>query len=769
MTSKPFFTALHTRNPASSSPGADSTLFCIGPVLLALTVGLQFMFWAWAKWDRQEPSQATTDQLTLLGKTLYRPDYDMPIYLGGLLLCLLMAQGLGAIWSRRLDPASSTDDLRSLRLLALMHLPVAVCVALVRLLDVSAPPLSLIAASAGLMFCAAALWTSWRPALSPVVWQRARTVARLAFRRRLRVPARPSSSLDAGLGLMQTPNSVRRCAESAFVIAAVFLIVYIPQPERLVALAYSSDHFHHLDFYAMAPALAFRHGLALGTDFYSQYGVGWPMILAFLSNFTALSYKLLFAMIVTWGCLYFGILYVFLRQLLDSWAWAMTGLLIALLLQLLSGAWGQPKWLWPSSTVARYSMDVLVFSACLLHARSGRPWLGLPAGIFAAIAVLLGTETGVYLLVCLALYPLAVLRMPSEAASPRSVGGFVALALLGFSTVLICGLTIASRGTLLRPEFWLGWTESLRIYNHGFSHLPVAGAIAKDWKVALLLVLMLTFYLFAVSRACQEFACRRLSPGHLIVGLIGAYGLAILLLFIGRSHPYNLLHTSIPFCIVLTSLAVESYDGVWPSTTGAKPPDQQALWCATRSIVPVGFAFAALLGIYLHPAFENYPNVRWWLHQKLTARTSLAATDLFASRRDGPLANDLREDVLSFRAVTSTMRELSDSGRKSVAMIDGADTAYLVEADLRPHFRYSPVIASLAFNFQVELLANQISDQPPDYLLLPLEAPMMIYGVRAEDTHQRLLAVVQTHFTFDRQVATMAVYRRGTRVTANGQ
>ena len=575
--------------------------------------------------------------------------------------------------------------------------------------------------------------------------------------------------MATGMRVMRVLQSPPRCAEAAFVIAAVLSIVYIPQPERLVALAYLSDHFHHLDFYAMAPALAFRHGLALGTDFYSQYGVGWPMILAFLSNFTALSYTLLFAMIVIWGCLYFGILYAFLRQLLGSWAWAMTGLLIALLLQLLSGAWGQPKWLWPSSTVARYSMDVLVFSACLLHARSGRPWLGLLAGIFAAIAVLLGTETGVYLLVCLVLYPLAVLRMPSEAASPRSVGRFVALALLGFFSVLICGLAIASRGTLLRTEFWLGWTESLRIYNHGFSHLPVAGAIAKDWKVALLLILMLTSYLFAVSRACHEFACRRLSPGHLTVGLIGVYGLAILLLFIGRSHPYNLLHTSIPFCIVLTSFAAETYEAVWPGATGAKSPELQALWGATRSIVPVGLAFAALLGIYLHPAFASYPNVGWWFHQQLGARASPDANYLFASRRDGPLANNLRKDVSNFQAITSTMRELSDSGRKSVAMIDGADTAYLLEADLRPHFRYSPVIANLAFNHQVDLLAKQIGDHPPDYLLLPLEAPMMIYGVRAEDSHQRLLDVVQTHFIFDRQVATMAVYRRGTQVTTSRQ
>jgi len=76
-------------------------------------------------------------------------------------------------------------------------------------------------------------------------------------------------------------------------LALIILIVYVPDPSRIVAMAYALDHFHHLDFYAMAPALAFRHGVALGTDFYSQYGVAWPVLLGALSRvFAPLTYSL---------------------------------------------------------------------------------------------------------------------------------------------------------------------------------------------------------------------------------------------------------------------------------------------------------------------------------------------------------------------------------------------------------------------------------------------------------------------------------------------
>lgn len=716
---------------AKAAPTGSLPFLRIGPVLLALVTGLQFTFWAWQRWPHRTPNSAELDRLTLLGQAGYSPDCDMFLYLGGLCLSLIMALALDLLWRRQILAVRSENQRERVQQALLMHFPMAAFLAFLPLLYLPIKGLSLISGFLGLLFGGAALWAGSRSTLAMPRW-------------------------------LQWPRGGRRCVEAAFVVALVILIVYIPHTTELSSKEYMIDHYHHLDFYAMGPALAYRHGKALGTDSYSQYGVGWPVVLAFLSKVgLPLSYKLLLHVCVVWGCIYYLALYAFLRLLLRSGCWATVGLLLALILGLFSGTEGPPKWLWPSSTVMRYSMDVFLFLFCLLYARSGKAWLGLPAGLFAALAVLFGTDTGLYLLVCLGGYLLAVPRLQIENGSPRPVRRFAGWTMLGLAITLLGGLAIASRGTLLRPEFWMGWTESLRLFNDGFGHMPILGAVQGDRTSFVLLMVMLLAYLFAVGRMLQEFGCRRLTPEHLLVGLMGAYGFAVLLWFIGRSHPYNLHHATIPFCIVLTSFVVEICNAVRRRTTVFRPSGEGVLAKAIWEIVPLACAYGLLVGICVHPTFQSYPNVlRWLVEDRMKHGGVPDENYLFSSRRDGALPDEFREDIVRFKTVTAMMRTLSDGGRKSVALIDSWDTPYLVEADLRPHFRYSPVVASLLFQNQLEFLERQIVDDPPDYLLLPTTG----WDVRVEAIHQSILSTVQRHFTVDRNVGNMVVYRRNDRM-----
>jgi hypothetical protein len=536
-------------------------------------------------------------------------------------------------------------------------------------------------------------------------------------------------------------------------LALIILIVYVPDPSQIVAMAYALDHFHHIDFYAMAPALAFRHGVALGTDFYSQYGVGWPMLLGALSRvFAPLSYTLWVSICVVWGCIYYAMLHTFLRLTVRSAAWATAGLLLAILLQLISGTEGLPKWLWPSSTMMRYAMDVFLFTGCLIHARSGKASLGLPIGSVAAVAVLLGVDTGLYLLLCLGLYLVAATRLQQR---PRHLGRFAALASVSFVCVFLAAMAIASRGTLLRPEFWSGWSESLRVYAQGFGHLPIADTLRESRIASVLLILMLTTYLSAVYRMLQQGARRRLTPEHMVIGLVAVNGLATLLLFIGRSHPYNLMHVSIPFCIVLTSFAAELTDQA-KASAGSGP-------AATRVVLgalPLACVLGALTAIIIHPGFRSYPNLLAQGQHRLQGRQAADPDQVFASRRDGPPTKADRVEMASIRRVAAVLRELSDGGRNSVGIIDGVDTSYLVEADLQPRFRYSPVLASLAYKTQLESIIQQLVHDPPAYLLLPAGAPITPSGLPTTDTYDSIVKVVERLYIKERLVADKVVYRR---------
>ena len=717
-----------------------------GPVLVALLIGLKLTFSSWLMWGQRAPESLRTWPAHSDGSSLVSPDRDMPVYVAGLLLSLTLAIRVGTLWNRCLARSRSDAQWRWLRLLSYSHVPVAATLALS-----PSRSFNLAAACAALLFVAAALWTASRPAVWPLRRLRAR-------------PPRPSAFRTAAPPTQQSQPSARMRSVlwQVIALALIIAIVYVPYPSQIVAMAYRLDHFYHIDFYAMAPALAFRHGVALGTDFYSQYGVGWPVLLGALSRvFAPLSYALWVSICVVWGCIYYAMLHTFLRLVVRSAAWATAGLLLAILLQLVSGTDGLPKWLWPSSTVMRYAMDVFLFTGCLIHARSGKAWLGLPIGIVAAVAVLLGIDTGLYLLLCLGLYLFAATRLQQR---PRHLGRFAALASASFVCVFLAVMALASRGTLLRPEFWSGWSESLRVYGQGISHLPIADTLREGRIAGVLLIVMLTTYLSAVYRMLQQGARRRLTPEHLVIGLVAVNGLATLLLFIGRSHPYNLTHVSIPFCIVLTSFAAELTDQAKAGAESGRP--------ATRIVLgalPLACVLGALAAIIIHPGLRIYPSLIAQAQHRLQGRQAAHLDQVFAVtsravRRPTAIASKWRASEGSVRFCVSCPTGATTASASLTASIRPISSKPICD----PHFRYSPVLTNLMYKAHLETIIQQLIDDPPDYLLLPAAAPITPTGQPTTDTFESIVKVVERLYVSERRVADKVVYRRNAASPAEG-
>ena len=51
----------------------------------------------------------------------------------------------------------------------------------------------------------------------------------------------------------------------------------------------------------------------------------------------------------------------------------------------------------------------------------------------------------------------------------------------------------------------------------------------------------------------------------MLLATVAAYGLALLLLFVNRSHPFNLCHPMVPFAVVLTALVFNGMFGADPN------------------------------------------------------------------------------------------------------------------------------------------------------------------------------------------------------------
>jgi len=510
----------------------------------------------------------------------------------------------------------------------------------------------------------------------------------------------------------------------------------------------------------MFPALAYRNGGALITEHYVQYGAGWPLLLAGLSHFTPLGYGLAIRVAVIWGCVYYGILFCFLQSLLRRTSWAFAGLALALSLQCFGGMVGSHKWALPSGTVLRYSVDMLFFMTCLAHARSGRVWLGLPIGALAGGVLLFGIDTGLYLTVCFLFYLVSVTRLQSNAAGTQRVRAAF-LALPAYFAVALTGLCIASRGNLFHARFWSQWLEAVVEYGGGISDLPIADAI-DNWRCYLILILVLVSYLLAIVWMLGRLWFRKATAEELITGLVAMYGMATLMLFVGRSDPPYLRNVSIPYCVVLTRLLLVAYANVEEKILALFVPERRA---RLRRVLQAGPWLATAMLLMTLPCnadFLDYPGYfSTCLANRWTANSAVDDDYLFLSRRDAPLDPDRRGDVADFRAVCAAIRELSERG-KTVAMLDMDDTEYLVEADIRPYFRYSPVLQTVLTKNQVQSVEQVLIDHPPDYVFYPAASPLTLFHVTADDVYLDIRKVIREHFVLDKRVAGMEIYRRKT-------
>jgi hypothetical protein len=731
-------------DPPSREDGIEALL--LGPTALGAVVGVQIVISLWRTFSERWMSAEELARYTSAVLPLSHPDFDRPIYLSGTVLIVLVAVAANLVWRRALRTAQSPEQRRKADTILFLHFPVALAALLLPALCPSVAALNRVSAVAGATFLVAA-----------------RAATRLANQGPLfRISLSPRGW---------------RWIEVCLVAIFVVLCLFLPDTATLSSFVYRLDRYHHWNYFAMGPALAYRHGVALATDFYSQYGVAWPMLLAWLSHLAPLTYRMALFVAALWGCVYYTALFVLLRLLVKNTWWALAGLLLTLALQCFGGLTGARDWALPSSTVMRYSMDVFFFSICLLHARGGRTWLGALVGTVTGLALLLSSDTGFYLTVCLAVYLLAVRRLRPSAASPvpsspevpppetrrfapGKVSWLAAWATLAFVVTALAGLAIASRGTIVRREFWTRWLEPLVAYGGGITDLPIAPSLSKGY-VYLLLASMLACYVVAILRATIDLWSGATAPGRFVVGLLALYGMATLLLYVGRSDPAYLFNVAVPFCVVLTSFLADAHRWIVQKHAADCPTGRPQAVASLLACVPptaVGLAALALFGT---ASFQDYPGLlQSVLGNRWSAPQAASRGYLFADSRDAPMPYTEEAELRRFRAITQRLRELAQSGRNTVAVMDMMDTAYLVDADLKPFFRFSPVLSNLATRQQVKEIQDVLVNHPPDYVLFPAESPRALHGLPIDDVHTAIKEVLHERFEQERRIEDMEVYRR---------
>lgn len=388
-------------------------------------------------------------------------------------------------------------------------------------------------------------------------------------------------------------------------------LVLIIDPGDLTEKCFVADGFHHLDYYLMGPLHAWLHGKALGTEAYIQYGSGWVLVFDFLGQFFRIDHQFVLAVMPIFGVFYFASGYVLLRILTGCALWSAAGILACLQFQLFSGT-DLPIWASPSSSVLRCPFDICQAISLLSLRKFG--WAAaVTAGVFCGFSLLFGTDTGIYVASATALFSFISFVRPSTPTRRREL----LILWVMCSAVFLSGLTIVSRGTLLSSEFWSGYYESLLDYGGGFGSLPVSGMLTSP-SHALLLLFILCTYSLTISGKLAAILHRTADDRDLVCAWIATVGLGTFLLFVGRSHPYNLFHPIVPACILIVVCIAD-----WQRSSNHVIFGVGRL---AESLIPAGAILLLLIVLAGNSGVQYYPSpivksVRFLLNRPLPETT----------------------------------------------------------------------------------------------------------------------------------------------------
>ncbi|MEX2552007.1 MAG: hypothetical protein WD627_03270 [Actinomycetota bacterium] len=746
------------------APGAPAGApAALGPALLSAAIGVQLML---ASMLLLKPPGRSVAELSLWGERAFYPEHDVAVYVAGIAASLLLAWLLAGAGGRR--GGAQASGFGAHPGFAILQAAVALGSTAVFLeslmrariyalngLEVPGRYRALFAATAFLCLAVAA------------AGRRGLRGAEPADRAEPGAQAEPAA-LEADDGEAMAAGQ-RPTAWDLIVAVAIVALVYVPDWRRASGRVFMEEGMIHWDLFAMAPSLAFHHGQALGSEFLSNYGAGWPMVFSLLSGWAPFSYGRMIQIGSIYLCLYFAGLYLLLRLLTGRVlvAAAGTGLAVA---TMFVAPFGLYLWRAPNATAMRWAFDVWCFIAVLLWWRSEkRVWL-LATGGLVGLAVVFNIRSGIELAAAFAFYCLCTLRLRRGRTGH---GSDAAAAAAGALVVALIGLALAGRGQIFSVGFWTGWLEEpLYFLTLPLATFPVPATLFRFAVVSL-------FYLTVTGYCLARLALRRARHIDVFNGFLAFYGLLVLIKFVHYSGDMTFVRLLTPAVIVAASLGAGALTRFeqWARRRWRESKRRRVVLRAPYALAGVAVLtlIAAPRSLLVDPVLA-YPSL---LSDGLNVSQPGGVCLMLEPRDICGLPAGMEGPALQFRAISERLRRL-DAGGQPVAVLGETGSLFYLAGGIAPHGRYSRIFISSYTKDLQQNVEQGLVRNPPDYILTrtalqpgtseydqwavfgPGPTPDSLYP----DTWNRLKAILQRDYRLEASMAPFELWRLGREATA---
>ena len=177
----------------------------------------------------------------------------------------------------------------------------------------------------------------------------------------------------------------------------LFILIYIPNIQAVVARNFIGEQFHHNDSFIMGPGWAYLSGQVLDVDVISQYGIGFVVVISRLAQLLGgFSYEHVMAVMVIGTLLYYLSWYFLLRQWLGSIVLVSALMLLAIKWQMFHPGVHPFVFTYGSATPMRYIYDVIYFWCVWMHIKTAKKiWL-IRAAAVCGFGIYYLTSEGLY-------------------------------------------------------------------------------------------------------------------------------------------------------------------------------------------------------------------------------------------------------------------------------------------------------------------------------------------------------------------------------------